>query len=119
MVVLKLKFLINFVIFSVCYDGKEQDRLCPIGLHYSEFHNDCVKPAESDCVTDLEFCNRKYGEDTEGIFPKVANPRDCATFYICTEDNWVIQGNCFLGGHFNPETGFCQNALDDVCDVRK
>ncbi|KAL7013737.1 hypothetical protein ACKWTF_015550 [Chironomus riparius] len=103
--------------YVLCIDGVQQDRLCKTGLHYSEFHNDCVEPSQSDCVTDFEFCNRKHNEDTEGIFPKVANPRDCATFYICSDDNWVIQNKCYPGGHFNPATGFCEDSTNNVCDV--
>ena len=101
----------------MCYDGKEQDRLCPIGLHYSEFHRDCVEPSESDCITDLEFCKRKYEQDTENIFPKISNPRDCGSYYMCSQDNWVIHRPCYPGGLFNPSTGFCEEPSEDTCDV--
>ena len=76
-----------------------------------------MRPDRSDCRTDLEFCNRKRDEDTKGIFPKVANPRDCKTFYVCSEDNWVISMLCADGWHFNPESGFCEDADVAGCDV--
>lgn len=101
----------------MCFDGKEQDRNCPIGLHFSFIDNDCVRPDETDCAIDKQFCDKKREED-QGIFPRIANPRDCGTFYVCSDDDWVISNQCLEGWHFNPNTGFCEDKATAGCDVR-
>jgi Chitin binding Peritrophin-A domain len=99
--------------FAVCWNGLQNDRDCPPGLHYSYFDNDCVDPFLADCNLDYHLCeeSRRTGLPT---FHK--NSRDCESYFLCV-DSKAISLNCEPGFHFDERKNWCSDPETVQCKV--
>ncbi|XP_053690710.1 uncharacterized protein LOC128739258 [Sabethes cyaneus] len=71
--------------FYVCIDEVGFAQICPFGLWFDDFSQSCVSPLEAECPHGLNPTVPPTENICSGIpdGTKVANPTDCAWFYIC------------------------------------
>ncbi|KAG5666794.1 hypothetical protein PVAND_014804 [Polypedilum vanderplanki] len=99
--------------FVVCLDGKQQDRDCSPGLHFSSLEGKCVDPFFAQCTIDEAFCAANKQFEVNGRIPST---RNCNSYYMCNEKG-VVPHNCGPNLHFNAENGYCDTIDNANCDV--
>ncbi|CRL08014.1 CLUMA_CG020982, isoform A [Clunio marinus] len=99
--------------YTVCFDGLQNDRDCPQGLHFSTYEKKCVDPFLADCKLDQSLCE---GSGNGNIPFFIASSRDCRAYYICIGDS-LLPLMCAPGQHFLPEAGWCD--LQEKSDCKQ
>ncbi|XP_055544551.1 uncharacterized protein LOC129729757 [Wyeomyia smithii] len=74
--------------FYVCIEGVGFSQICPFGLWFDDELQSCASPPDVECPYGLQPTLSPIDNICSGMpdGAKIANPTDCAWFYICISD---------------------------------
>lgn len=87
--------------FILCVNGREIQRSCPPGLHFSREIRSCVSPDIAGCETNLFTCP----EHSDGI-NFIPNTENCTSYYLCL-DGKKFPLQCESGYHWSVAQSAC------------
>lgn len=101
------------ILILVCWNGLQNDRNCPPGLHFSYIDNECVDPFLADCDLDFHLCK---GSRQTGLPTFHKNTRNCESYFLCVGSE-VITLRCEPGSHFDERQNWCTDPETAQCEV--
>jgi len=100
-------------IFYECQDGQSQEYVCPVGTVFDDLKGVCNwkdQTSRTGCKGLDNICTKEARKSTAQLsdpHPKLADPEDCAKFYICMNGVTPRSQGCELGLVFNAVTNAC------------
>jgi len=113
--------------FYHCLEGEAYEKTCPEGVIFDPTKGACVHPDLSDRIQChaskvLNFTCPNSGKSFSklkfGNHDRLAHPKDCRKFFICTQEGSPRIGGCPLGKVFHPKTGTCVAAKSGPAECK-